>query len=178
MGVVGVCRCTAQSSSGGGGGGLRRPAARGGWSSEPPNTTTSVFERPDDSTRSICRCRCAYTRGGVGVGATAGCPTVQRASNDAAQARCPSANALAQSQEPMNRPTTNCSWARSTVATALRARSGGLRWPQSRCLCSNVRGQARRPRPGGTCHVTSCPGVYRRLNRQHVLNWLYLVYMQ
>ena len=137
-----MCRCTAQSSSGGSGGGPRRPAARGGWSSEPPNTTTSVFERPDDSTRSICRCTCAHTRGGVGVGATAGCPTVQRASNDEAEARCPSANALAQSQEPMNRPTTNCSWADCDQHSALRARSGGLRWPQSVCASRNVRGQA------------------------------------
>ena len=160
MGVVGVCRSTAQSSSGGGGGGRSRPAARGGWSSEPPNTTTSVFERPDDSTRPICRCRCAHTRGGVGVGATAGCPTVQQAPNDAAEARCPSANAREQSQEPMNRPATSCSWARSTVHSALRARSGGLRWPQSCAPSPNVRGQARRPRPGAACHVTSCPSVY------------------
>ena len=137
-----MCRCTAQSPSGGGRRRPRRPAARGGWSSEPPNTTTSVFERPDDSTRPICRCRCAHTRGGVGVGATAGCPTVQQAPNDAAEGRCRSANALEQSQEPMNRPTANCSWASCTVQLALRARSGGLRWPQSVCASRNVRGQA------------------------------------
>ena len=153
MGVVGVCRCTAQSSSGGGGGGPPRPAARGGWFSEPPNTTTSVFERPDDSTRSICRCRCAYTRGGVGVGATAGCPTVQRALNDAAEARCPSAFSPRQSQEPMNRPTTNCSWARSYQHSALRARSGGLRWPQSVCASPNVKGQGGVAGDRGACHV-------------------------
>ena len=130
-----------------------KPAARGGWSSEPPNTTTSVFERPDDSTRSICRCTCAHTRGGVGVGATAGCPTVQRPSNDAAEARCPSANAREQSQEPMNRPTTNCSWASCYQHSALRARSGGLRWPQSVCTRPNVKGQ------GGvavTGHMSPC----------------------